>query len=73
MARKMTCCRCKETKNLKWANYMPYCPKCLHEKSKGAESFEEAVFPEEITKRDINSIKKRLDRLEKEVKKLSKK
>ena len=49
----MNCGRCNKYGKVTWANYVPYCAKCLEEKSKGAISFEEAFYPEEITKKEI--------------------
>jgi len=66
MQKETECCRCKKFGKVTWANYNPYCSKCLAEKSNGAIPFEDAVFPELKTERTTDKINKRLDKLEKE-------
>ncbi|MBS3093802.1 hypothetical protein J4456_04460 [Candidatus Pacearchaeota archaeon] len=72
MPKKTKCGRCGKFGEVTWANYIPYCKECLAEKSKGAIPFEEALYPEETTKKEINDLKKRILKLENEVKKLKK-
>ena len=73
MSKETKCGRCGKFGKVTWANYVPYCSKCLEEKSKGAISAEEALFPEEFTRKEINKIKRRLDKIEEELEKLKKK
>ena len=73
MPKEGKCCRCGKQGKIYWANYAPYCSKCLEEKSKGAISAEEALFPEEFTRKETNKIKRRLDKLEGEIKELKRK
>lgn len=73
MPTKGKCCRCKKEGKVYWANYAPYCSECLAEKSKGAIPFEKAMFDDEDAYDSIQEINKRLNNLEKEVKKLKQK
>lgn len=71
MPKKGKCCRCKKYGKIYWANYNPYCMSCLDKKSKNAIPFEDAMFPELKIEKAIGKVNKRLDKLEKEVKKLN--
>lgn len=71
MPKETKCGRCEKQGKVTWANYVPYCDKCLAEKSKNAIPFEDAIFPELKKESAMDKINRRLDILEKEIEKLN--